>query len=606
MNRFSKIIKKLIKWGILLVVLAVGGTMVYRRFIADRISPSAAQTVINTAEVETRDIQNVLSSSGSIEPLNYYEVTTLAEGEVIAADFEEGDTVEEGQVLYQLTTDTLDGQIETAQTAVTRAEEAYNKAREDYQEALETQEEAEVDYEKAAREYGDTEVAATESGIVKSLFVKVGDTIQKGSQIAEIYDNGTMLLVVPFSASDTSEAMLGKTAEIEIEDSFESIEGIVTGVSSIEETLSGNRLVKRVTIEVPNPGGLTEQTKATAAVGDIYSTDAGIFSVKTNTVITSGLSGKIAELNLEAGGTVKEGDTVLKISQASIDDQLQSYSKAVENALDNIDNVKDALKDKEEALEDAKASLQEVIDTRTDYSITAPVTGKVIRKDALVGDTISRNSSLCVIYDLSAVKFSMYVDELDVMKVKVGQEVDITADALEGVEISGIVTNISLESTSSQGVTQYPVTVRIDETGELLPGMNVTGEIIIEKAEGVLAIPSDALMRGDVVYVRDAAVTEASGDIPAGFRSVEVTTGITDGDYIEITGGLTGDEEVYIQRTTASGAFPGGMMFNFSGEGSMGGGNFTPGSGNFRSGGGGSRSNSGGSFDGGGMSFPGN
>lgn len=557
MKKYAKILMKLLKWGIILAILAVIGIIVYQRFFASQFAKSVAEeTVIQTAEVETRDIRNVLSSSGSIEPLNSYEVTTLVEGEVIAADFEEGDIVQEGQVLYQIATDTLDSKIDTSETAVTRAKKEYTKAANSYQEALDSLAEAKDKYQEAAEEYSNINVTSTATGIVKNIFVEVGDTIQKGSQIAEIYDNSTMLLTVLFSASEVDPSLVGKKAEVVVDDTFESLEGKVVKVSNIEEALSGNRLVKEVTIEVANPGGLTEQTQANAIIGDIYSMDAGTFSVKTNTVIKSDLSGEIAFLNLEEGDSVKEGDIILTISEDDMNDQLENYSNAIDNAQNQVDNAKDTLENKEEAIEDAESALQEVIDTRTDYSITSPVTGKIITKNILKGDTIGSgnfNSTLCVIYDLSAVTFDMFVDELDVMKVAEGQEVNITADALEGAEIKGVVTNVSLESTTSQGVTQYPVTVRIDEVGDLLPGMNVTGEIIIEEANGVLAIPSDCLQRGDQVYVKDASVTEEDGFVPAGFRAVSVTTGITDGDYIEITGGLTGGEIIYLTRTTSSG-----------------------------------------------------
>ena len=175
----------------------------------------------------------------------------------------------------------------------------------------------------------------------------------------------------------------------------------------------------------------------------------------------------------------------------------------------------------------------------------------MISKNTLVGDTIkavNMNTSLCTIYDLSAVTFEMFIDELDIMSVKVGQEVNITADAFEDVKITGVVTNISLLSTTSGGVTQYPVTVRIDKVGDLLPGMNVTGEIIIEKVEDVIALPVDALMRGDVVYIKDETVLEAQGEVPAGFREAEVETGISDGDFIHILSGVEENQEVYVVR----------------------------------------------------------
>ena len=548
---FSKIKwKKVIKWVVIIAIILVVGNFVYQMFSPKKMIQALGDNVVTTAKVETRDIQNVLSSSGTIKPLNTYEVKTLVEGEVIAANFDEGDNVEEGQVLYQIATDTLDNKLDTAQTAVERAEKNLEKAERSYNDAVENHQKAQSDYKEATLDYGDASIEATETGTVKTLYVEVGDNVQKGSQIAEIYDNSSMLLVIPFPASEVDKSHVGKTAEVTIEASNETVKGKVTKVSSIDEALSGNRLVNQVTIEVKNPGGLTALTTATASIGDIYSSAEGTFSVLTQAVILADNAGEIASLKIEESSKIKSGEVIYTLTQESIEDQLESYLSKVESTEDAIDNAKDNVDNAEDAIEDAENSLQEVIDTRTDYSITAPISGKIISKDALVGDTISAmsNTALCVIYDLSSVTFEMFVDELDVMSVKVDQEVDVTADAFEDVKIRGVVTNISLESTANQGVTQYPVTVKIVEIGNLLPGMNVTGEIIIQKVEGVLAIPSDALMRGDVVYVTDASVTEAVGDVPVGYKEVSVETGITDGDYIEVKSGLTGTEEVYVKR----------------------------------------------------------
>ncbi|MDF2942507.1 MAG: secretion protein HlyD family protein [Herbinix sp.] len=567
---FSKIKwKKVIKWVVIIAIILLVGNFVFQRFSAKRMIPTSDANVTTTAKVETRDIQNVLSSSGTIEPLNTYEVKTLVEGEVIAADFEEGDIVEEGQVLYQIDTDTLDNKMDTAETAVERAEKNYEKATKSYNDAIENHQKAQADYEEASKDYGNANIEATETGIVKTLYVEEGDTIQKGAQIAEIYDNSSMLLVIPFPASEVDNSLLGKKAVVTIEASDETLQGKVTKVSNIDEALSGNRLVNQVTIEVVNPGGLSAQTTATASIGSIYSSAEGTFAVKTQTVIMAENAGKIGTLKIEEGSRIKEGEVIYTLTKESIEDQLESFLSKVENAEDSIDNAKDSVENAQDAIDDAKSSLEDVVDTRTDYSITAPISGKIVSKNALVGDTISSNSNtaLCVIYDLSAVTFEMNVDELDVMSVKVGQEVDITADAFENVKMSGVVTNISLVSSANQGVTQYPVTVKIEEVGNLLPGMNVTGEIIIQKVEGVLAIPSDALMRGDVVYVVDASVTEAVGEVPVGFKEVAVETGITDGDYIEIKSGLTGQEEVYVKRISeAIQMMMPGMGFNQGGR----------------------------------------
>ncbi|QHQ62403.1 HlyD family efflux transporter periplasmic adaptor subunit [Anaerocolumna sedimenticola] len=542
--------KKIFKIAAVLIVLILIVSVVYNRSLNKKAAMTGAGFGTQTAKVEKRDIKSILSSSGTIEPLNTYDVKTLVEGEVISADFEEGDQVKEDDVLYQVTTDDIDSKIDTSKNSVERSKEDYKIAKDNYNKAVDKYNDALADYNDAEEEYSDLAIKSKKTGVVKKVYVEEGDTIQIGTQIADIYDNSSMLLEVPFNSADVSSSLIGKTAEIELVDSNETLEGKVTKVSNLEDVLSGNRVVKMVTIEVKNPGGLMTSTNATASIGDLYSSGEGTFSVLEESTITADKAGKIHTLNIEEGDKISSGNTVVILDSDTYEDQLDSYQNALDSAKDAVDNAKNSMDDAQEKIEDAEDSLDDVIDDKTDYSITAPISGQVVSKDVLAGDTISRESTtkLCTIYDLSAVTFDMQIDELDIMKVKVGQKVNITADALEGKTFTGEVTNISLESTTKEGVTQYPVTVRIDEVGDLLPGMNVDGEIVLDEVSGVLAIPNDALMRGDVVYVKDASVKEAVGDVPAGFKEVQVKAGISDDNYTEITSGLTGNEEVYVKR----------------------------------------------------------
>ena len=186
---------------------------------------------------------------------------------------------------------------------------------------------------------------------------------------------------------------------------------------------------------------------------------------------------------------------------------------------------------------------------------------------------------------------------MDVLSVKAGQTVEVTADAIEGQTFTGTVTNVSLVSSYSNGVTQYPVTVQLDEIGDLLPGMNVTAKIILEEAEDTLAIPAQALMRGNTVYVQDSSVKESDGMVPAGFRSVEVETGLISEDYVEILSGLSEGDIVYIDPTSStdsSAAF--GMGGMPGGGGGMPGGGMPGGGGGMPGGGGGGGGMPGGGF----------
>lgn len=550
----KKWLKRLLVIALILILVITGIRFALNRAVSSfRNQGAAAEYTVEQAQIRT--VENYLSSSGTAQPLNTYSVTTISsvEGTVLSADFEEGDLVEKGQVLYRISTDSLDNRIESAQKSIDRARKKYNQAVEDYEDAKEG--------------LNDLEVKAETTGYIKELLVEEGDSIQaKTTAVAQVYNNKTMVLEVPFLSNEVSEELVGKTAIVEMSESGEEIKGTVTKVSGITETLSGNRLVKYVTIEVKNPGAIVEGDTAAAYIEDLESSEEGSFSLYSNGTISSDVSGEIETIYVKEGDWIEEGDVICKLSEDTVEDQLENYQ-------DQIDSAK-------ESLEDAEDSLEEIYDAQADYTITSPITGTIIQKNIKVGDTISAigNSALCLIYDLSAMTFEMYVDELDVMNVEAGQTVNITADALPDETFEGVITNVSLVSNSSGGVTQYPVTVQINEVGSLLPGMNISGEIVIESAENVLTVPADAIQRGNVVYVQDETVTEAQGDVPAGFRSVEVEVGVSDGSYIEIISGLSEGDAVYVPAHAGSemqmmpGNMQGGMQGGAPGGNMQGGG----------------------------------
>lgn len=559
-KRSRKRNKKKSRWltGIFIcVVLLLAGAVAVRR----RAKPAGAPAEENrTAQVTRQSITSELSSSGTLAAKDTYTITSLVEGEVIAADFEEGDQVEKGQILYQLDPSSIDSELNTASNSVSRAESSYNSAAEDY---------AEVQSKWSGNTY-----KATETGYIKNLYVEAGDKINNGSQIADIYSDALMKLRLPFLREEAALIPVGSQAVITLSGTGEQLPGVVTIVSSMDETLSGGRLVRYVTITVANPGGMTGDMTATAVVGEFSCSEEGSFTVSVDKTMSASISGnssvEIAGLLVNEGDYVTEGQPVFTITEKSAKDLLESYKNSLEQA--------------EEGLESARNKLESTQDNLENYTITAPISGQVIQKATKVGDNISRSgntdTAMAVIYDLSSLTFEMSIDELDIQKVEVGQTVEVTADAFEGETFTGKVTNVSLQSSYSNGVTNYPVTVTLDEAGKLLPGMNVDGTIIIDKAENVLTIPVDSLMRGSRVYVKDDTALSADKGVPAGFRAVEVTTGLTNDQYVEILEGLSEGDEVYINQSSQNteifgnmqGFQPGGPGMGGPGMGNSGGG----------------------------------
>ena len=127
-----------------------------------------------------------------------------------------------------------------------------------------------------------------------------------------------------------------------------------------------------------------------------------------------------------------------------------------------------------------------------------------------------------------------------------------------------------MDGVAENGVTNYPVTVSITDYGELLPGMNVDAEIVVEKVENVLAVPVSSLNRGNNVYVKGDK-TDKTDSAPEGYKTVEVQTGISDDDYIEIKSGLSEGELVRGQEMDTSSDFQEMMQQHMSGEAQSGG-----------------------------------
>ena len=528
MDRLRTLDKKkkcFLLFGLLAVILVLTLFIIHKK--KEDAASAKAQTV-RTAAVTRQDIRSTLSGSGTISPKDTYSITSMADGEVVEADFEEGDEVSEGQVLYRIDASSMESKLKSAGNTLERAQSNYDTAEADYQEAL--------------SKYSGNTYKSTKTGYIKTLYIEAGDKVGSNTQIADIYNDSVMKIKIPFLNVEAAQITAGMPAVLTLSDTLEQIEGVVTSVSAMDEALTGGRLIRYVTIEAANPGGLMTSMTATAQIGAFTSSGDGNFTPKVDTVMGADLSGQVdvEQLLVAEGSFVSEGTPIFRMKSNSAEKFIKSY--------------KDALDQAESSLEQAQSSLDITRDTYDDYTVTAPISGTVITKTVKLGDKIQNGNSatsLAVIYDMSSVTFQMTVDELDIIHVQNGQKVEVVADAFADQTFTGKVTNISLEGTSSNGVTYYPVTVPLDEVGDLRPGMNVEGTIIVDAAEDVLAVPADALQRGNSVYVKDDTVTESQGRVPAGFREVKVETGLISEDYVEIVSGdLEEGDEVSLASTS--------------------------------------------------------
>ena len=516
--------KKLLRRRVVIPVLACALAGVFAlRLLGGGQPAAAAGLTYTTAAVERRDITAQITGSGSLEAANSYSVTSLAEGSILTADFEEGDQVEEGTVLYTIDASDLSGTLEQAQISLDQAQRSYDSRLKDL--------------EKLS-------VTAPKAGRVLSLEVEAGDEVSAGQTVATLRNSDTMTLEVPFLSDEAADFYTGQSASVTLESTFETLEGRVSEIDRVDTVLEGGMIVRYVTVEVSNPGGLTPAHTGSALIGGCASAGSAAFEYAAEENITAEVSGTVAGIRAQEGSWVNKGGVVLTLTSDSLDDSVQSAADSLRNAQLSLESRQDQL---------------------YNYTVTSPIRGTVIDKNYKAGETSEAGKVLCSIYDLSYLTMTLSVDELDISDIAVGQEVSVTADAVEGRTYTGVVTKVSVAGTSSGGTTTYPVTVRIDETEGLLPGMNVDAAITLESASGVLAIPAGALNRGNTVLVTSDSPSAAKGTPTedGAYCSVPVEIGTSDSDYIEIISGLQeGDTVAYIP-TTSSGRFdmmmPGGM-----------------------------------------------
>ena len=516
-------LKKNWKWLVPVLCVAVAGGVFLLR--PQQAKPASVDASYTEAAPERRDVTNTLSGTGTLNPANTYTVKSLVDGKVLTGTIEEGNIVEESNVLYTIDSSDASTNFEKAEIAMQQAQRSYDKV---------------VD-----RQYVRAEVA----GVVSSLKVTKGDEVTSGQEVAVIRDSSRMLLTLEFPAADAANFSVGQSAAVTLDGTFEQLDGTVTSVSGTDALSGGNLLTRTVTITVKNAGGLTTAQAATASINGVSSIGSATFAYQAERTLTAQASGTVTSINVQEGSDVAKDDIILGLSGDDLTESIQSAS---------------------ESLRSAEISMQNLQDTMNNYTITAPISGTIIEKDAKVGDAVKTGDTLCIVYDLSYLEMSINVDELQISSISVGQKVQITADAVPDKTYVGTVTRVSMKGTSNGGTTTYPVSIRIDDTDGLRPGMNANAEIVVAEAKNALVVPNAAVVRGSYVLVTKDSPSAANADTameaPEGFVYVPVKTGVSDDDYTQIVSGIQeGDTIGYDPSSVSSDSYydDGGYMMPF-------------------------------------------
>jgi HlyD family secretion protein len=228
---------------------------------------------------------------------------------------------------------------------------------------------------------------------------------------------------------------------------------------------------------------------------------------------------------------IKSAYASLVQAQANLDSLLNPSERTLTAAKVQLEQAELALTEAQQALEDAR--------------IVAPFDGMVTDITAIVGG--SSTGAAIELTDVGQYHVDVLVDETEIGQVQVGQQANITFDALSDVTVTGEVARIDPAGTVSNGVVNYLVRINLDPTDAALRSdMTANVQVILDTHTNVLAVPGAALRSdGQTYYVNVVGEDGAA-------QRVDVTTGYTDGELTEVSGDLQEGQTVYLGETTTT------------------------------------------------------
>ena len=253
--------------------------------------------------------------------------------------------------------------------------------------------------------------------------------------------------------------------------------------------------------------------------------------------VKSKVSGELLKIHVETGDTVRQGDLIAQVDPRDVRNAYAQTEADLASAQARVTTAKAQLRRAQELsragvvsrqdlenaqLEETNAEAQllkastnhELAQEKTgDVTIRAPITGTIIEKTVEQGQIIasasanvSGGTTLVRMADLGTVRARALVDEVDIGRIRPGQDATVTVEAYSGRTFRGTVVKIEPQAVVDQNVTMFPVLVELpNPEGLLKPGMNSEVAVQIADRRDAIVVPN-----GAVVSMREAATAGAA------------------------------------------------------------------------------------------------
>jgi HlyD family secretion protein len=328
-------------------------------------------------------------------------------------------------------------------------------------------------------------------------------------------------------------------------------------------------------------------------------TATGTVNPVTTVLVGTQVSGTIKELYVDFNSPVKKGQLIARIDPALFEAQVNQAKANFLSAKANLEKAGATLVDAKRTMDRNKELFSKNLVARSDLDtaetnyetanasvsaaksqvaqteaalnlaetnlrytkIVSPVDGIVVSRNVDVGQTVAASFQTPTLFtiaqDLTKMQIDTSVDEADIGKIKVGQDVEFTVDAYPGITFKGKVRQVRNAPITVQNVVTYDVVINVDNPEfKLKPGMTANVSIIVSIKKDVLKIPNAALRFKPAEKGKTAAQQKGTGVwiLEQGeLKRLPISIGISDGNYTElVSGGIKEGQELIVESLTKS------------------------------------------------------
>ncbi len=408
-KNIKKCTKRII--GIVLLLALAGGIVWFVKFKTGRRETAAPMQTTST--VTRGSFDSRVTGSGTVKPIESYTLTSLIEGKITYSPFDEGDTVNEGDILYRFDDTEAQTAIQEARTALRRAQKEAEdtktqrekqlkeaaKAIETAQKAVETAQKAvdtaQKDVESAQKDISNAErdvsnaqkavdktnerlakltITAPISGAVEGLTASVGDDVS--GVLCRIIDYDDLSTTVSFNGVQIQQINEGDRVTLGVSSLMSTVGGYVEKKYNAAQAGANGTVMYTVKVKLDRGTRLAAGTNVSVTVhtarGDVESPGFGAISYPEPKEILIPEAGELTVLNAENGNTVRAGDIIARVHSEALDSQIESDSNSYQSALDALESRRDALQDRLDAVQERKDAVEDsregVTDAQENYN----------------------------------------------------------------------------------------------------------------------------------------------------------------------------------------------------------------------------------------------